>query len=122
MRKGLFFFYLLLCPVFLFAQDKIVDSLTGLLNKHRREDTVRVKLLNQLTRQLFFLGSDKAATVGNEALQLAQKLKYTPGEILAMERLGNYYQALGDYEKALQFFTLEVKAASRIRDSISAAW
>ncbi|MEO8414763.1 MAG: tetratricopeptide repeat protein [Ginsengibacter sp.] len=122
MKKYFLISFLLLKTVLLFAQDEVADSLATLINKHLQQDSTRVILLNQLTSQYLNLGSDKTIETGNAALELSEKINYVPGKILALERMGNYYQARGDYSKALQIFDQEKQAATSIGDSTSTGW
>lgn len=77
-----------------------VDSLRAALKAHPQEDTVRVKILNELSR---LYRSNKPATAqyyGMLALASAKKIGYLSGEAIALNLLGSAYFYEGQYVKA----------------------
>ncbi len=69
------------------CQDRKSDSLEKLLLQ-TPQDTTRVLLLVQLTLRNTFFKSDTALILARQAIDLAQKLGFSKGEIRALIRLG----------------------------------
>lgn len=99
------------------------DSLRAQL-KVSRQDTTRVKLLNDLAWELCNINPDTAIALSTGALSIAQKEKWKPGIAKSEHRLGWFNYLKGDYEisqkhyqKALvvweELYTSPDKAVSR---------
>ncbi|MBK8846401.1 MAG: hypothetical protein IPO27_07615 [Bacteroidetes bacterium] len=101
----------LLCVVIIFsntllhAQQLSTDSLISALRKHIPDDTVRAKLLNQISYNLRFQNRDSSILLANQALELSHKLQYHRGKGSSYNNLGVYQQGF-DNRKALNFFNL----------------
>ena len=92
------------------AQDPQIDSLLTVLSVSQ-EDTVKVDVLNGLSALVNRTDPSEAITYGNNAQNLAEKLKYKPGHALALKNiglscyfLGNYVEALIQWENSLIMF------------------
>jgi signal transduction histidine kinase len=77
MKKGLLFLFTGCMALHLFGQNRKVDSLAALLTAAR--DTTRVKVLNDLTRSLWYFQLNKAAEYNAMAMALSDSLGYAPG-------------------------------------------
>ncbi len=87
------------------AQDKVMDSLQSELKK-AKNDIDKTKALNAIADQYKYSDPTKMAEYGNQALQLAKKIKYKVEEGNAYLNLGNSNIILGNYKKALDYFIL----------------
>jgi len=88
----------------------LTDSLEKLL-KTEKEQTKKVNILNKLCWQYRKNDSKKAIEYGNNALELAIKIKYKQGLADALNNLGSAYSGQGDYDKALKCYhkALEIR-------------
>lgn len=84
------------------------DSLLRQLT--RVEDTIKVNVLNQLSRHYRFVDAGKTLTYAREALRLAGKLRFKPGLARANSNLGVAYYLRNDYPRALTYYGEAVKA------------
>jgi sensor histidine kinase YesM len=104
MRHYLFYLIFLISNLFSFSQDtKLIDSLTIAL-KIAKEDTNKVKLLNELSHQLTFFDFDASLVHSQKALVLSEKINYPLGKSLALTNKGLALGKLGKKEEALITF------------------
>ena len=115
---------------FCFAQNKNIDSLLILLKKDK-EDTNKVKHLNDLGRLLMYQNPDTAIILGNQALEIITPVS-SPEFTLTKEgleekelrslrantlgRLGVYYCLKGDYPRALEYYFKALKMDEELRN------
>ncbi len=96
------------------AQNKLIDSLKINLSISKA-DTNKVNYLNALAWVLSPSKADTAILLGNEALELAQKIKWKKGEALALGKLGVYYAFFkADFPKALDYYLKSLKLAEQL--------
>ncbi|MEX0290017.1 MAG: response regulator [Flavobacteriaceae bacterium] len=91
---------LLLYTALLFSQSK-VDSLHIALEESS-DDSLKVKLLNQISSAYLYSSADTALLYSRKALVLSEELKYLPGEAEAKRNLTMIYRLLGDYPRAIE--------------------
>ena len=118
MRTIIKTFLLLLLPAVTFAQTNIVDSLNRLL-QNEKQDTSRVKLLNQISDAYSNSKPDTALVLAQQALALARKTGFATGEIGSLRLSGNVFWNIGNYPKALQLYLEALKKAEASEDNIS---
>jgi adenylate cyclase len=92
------FIFLLIISAKSFAGD--VDSLKKILTT-KIDDSVRVNVLNALSRELSHTNSDSAILVAAEAKALAEKNDYKSGLALAHKNIGIGYYLKSDYKNAI---------------------
>ncbi|MDQ3048555.1 MAG: tetratricopeptide repeat protein [Bacteroidota bacterium] len=81
-----------------------MDSLRSVLAAEK-EDSSRVKILNDISYALFESSAyQESISEGKKALQLAAKINYRNGLILASENIANGYYYLEQYETALTHY------------------
>ena len=98
------------------AQDQPkIDSLFQIL-RTSKQDTAKVMLLYQLSREFFNNDIDKAEKYSNRALFLSEKLGYKRGIALSYNNLGiiNYYKAI--YNVALSYHDRSLELMTEIGD------
>ena len=117
MRTIIKTFLLLLLPAVTFAQTNIVDSLNRLL-QNEKQDTSRVKLLNQISDAYSTSKPDTALVLAQQALALARKTGFATGEIRSLTISGNVFDLTGNYPKALQLYLEALKKAEASEDNI----
>jgi len=101
MKKVTCFSFLFLVTLFLSAQQNKNDSLHQLLFV-AKEDTSKVKLLNQLSRNFIESKPDSNLFYGLQALELSRKINYNKGEIDALLNTCAGFTFSGNYSKALE--------------------
>jgi serine phosphatase RsbU (regulator of sigma subunit) len=96
----IFCFFLLGNKIVLSQNDsRIIDSLNILCSKSH--DTTKVKLLCKISRIIEGNNPDSAATLAENALQIAKKNKYLFGMASAYGRLGSAQTTIGKYDLAI---------------------
>lgn len=91
------------------AQSK-VDSLVSLLNIHPEDDTIRVNLLLDLSKNLYGSNPDQAIKYAEEAKTISIKLNYPHGIGYALKNIGlayygrNFPEVLINWEASLKVF------------------
>jgi len=119
MRKIILFFICIILQTFnadfCAAQNQPkIDSLLIVL-KTAKEDTNKVKALNDLSQQLRGTGDfDSAKKYSGTALLLSEKLNFKPGKILAFNGLGIISREQGNYADALKNFNDALKIAEEL--------
>lgn len=104
----------LLCSIFTllihqnFAQTTKIDSLSRLISREKK-DSNRVTLLWQLAEQYQSFKPDTSLQLAQNALLLAQRIKFIEGESRSLAMLANSQYLLGDYPKALDNFMQKLK-------------
>ena len=101
MKKVTCFLFLFLVTLFLSAQQNNNDSLRQLLFV-AKEDTTKVNLLNQLSRNFNESKPDSNLFYGLQALELSRKINYNKGEIDALLNTCAGLTLKGNYSKALE--------------------
>lgn len=111
---------LIICSHVAFAQKREVDSLEYSL-KNAKEDTNKVLILNQLSWKYLSSEPQKMNKYVMQGLALARKLRFYRGEIMLLNRLGDYYSHQGNYAKSIEYTTQSLKIAERVKDSTGIA-
>lgn len=88
-----------------FSQQVIqnIDSALSVL-KRQQQDTTKVILYQQLAGHYNVTNLDSAKMFAVDGLALAQELKFTKGEWLNLNMLGNYHERRTQYDSAMQYY------------------
>jgi two-component system NtrC family sensor kinase len=92
---------LVLTSTFCFAQNKLVDSLSHLV-QDAKEDTTRVLAMSHLSFAYTSRNSDSAILVARQAIKLSEQIDFPQGEVRALASLGNGLETKGDLAQALE--------------------
>ncbi|WP_264565125.1 tetratricopeptide repeat-containing sensor histidine kinase [Flavobacterium sp. N3904] len=84
------------------SKDQIIDSLNIELN-HTKEDTVKVKILNQLSALNSFKNADLGLNYAKKALILSNALNYNKGIAYSYNNFSIYYWLKTDFPRALNY-------------------
>lgn len=87
------------------------DSLASLLH-----DTVRVSVLNDLSKKYWNSDIDTARLYANEALELSNTIDYPRGKCRSLNYLGIAYTNSGDFEKALSYLNQANSLSDQLND------
>ena len=102
MKRLVLLLFFISYSLYFSAQQHKVDSLYHVL-KTAKEDTNKVKVLNNLSRILYSMGSyTQSDSFAKIALQGAERLNYKPGLSTAYRNIGNVYWSLGNLPEALK--------------------
>jgi two-component system, NtrC family, sensor kinase len=99
------------------------DSFLRLLSAHpaHKQDSSLVKIKNELAYQYHFIKPDSTLILGKQSLELARKIKYTDGEIVALMEIGGGYGQFGDYGNKKIYLDQAKDLASKTNNSIRLA-
>lgn len=111
-----FFISIFLLLVAFTAQAQQIDSLKNLL-KTLPPNTQRVDALNNLSWILINSDSKKALQYAKNAMQLAKKIQYSPGQIKAYNNYGVHYIVSSVYEKAIDYLLKGLKLADSTQNN-----
>ncbi|MFH1322030.1 MAG: tetratricopeptide repeat protein [Bacteroidota bacterium] len=120
MGKNLLFITALtiVCSINIYADQSMVDSLLSELET-AKEDTNKVNILNNLSKELQSSNPDKALNYAEQALKLSKKLSSLPDQALAksgkkgiaisFNNIGIIHKNWGNYEKAIEYYLKALK-------------
>lgn len=100
------------------AQKKGQDLVDSLLNELSKEktDTIKVKVLNKLSKTYAFINADEALQYAGQALVIAQKVKWDKGISAANFWIGHSYMAKSEYQKAIKYFNIALVISKKIKN------
>lgn len=104
-----------------YAQQKPADSLLSLLRTHSQNDTVRVDLINALTKEYRRSKPKVADSLINVALDLSNQLNYKRGRGNALTNKANRYYDLSDFSTAAKTFEearQNLESANALKDLV----
>ncbi len=115
-RTNFFFFIgILFSYTVATAQNTETDSLKKLLPV-TNDDSKRVSVLESLSYAYLSSYPDTALEYALQGLQLAQKIKFTKGEAICINAIGNVYFHTGDNAKALEMYLRYLQLKERLKD------
>jgi tetratricopeptide (TPR) repeat protein len=97
-----------------FGQQKIIDSLSALLNNHPQEDTVRLYLLNEITYAYYSVDPDKGLKIADNAIALAKNLNDKIKLAKAYTYKGMNYWAKSEQTKALEMYNIAINIFNQL--------
>ncbi len=86
-----------------FGQTRTIDSLQNKLKNYKKEDSVKVNLLNNLGYKYWIVDANKSISFGEKALQLAEDINLLKGQARANRVIGVAYWSQGFHIKALDY-------------------
>ncbi len=102
------------------GHDRTADSLRNIISG-AQDDTVKVKLLLQLSGYYLDSAPEEAKHYGINALELAQRLKYSHGTALALKNIGAAYYFLGNTPATLDYYGQALQLYDSIGDLVGKA-
>ena len=88
------------------SQDSLaIDSISTLLNQNKKEDSTRVKMLNDLAWEYKIHQPDQARALLHQAINLSKKINYKKGEAQAYNNFGVVETISDEYEKAIDWYS-----------------
>ncbi|WP_372754396.1 tetratricopeptide repeat protein [Mariniflexile sp.] len=104
MRKFLTTLYSIILTCSVYSQQNKIDSLTHLLQKHKEEDSIRLKLLNNLSNYYESSDAHQGLIISNQAIALAHKLGQKDHLAQAYLNKAYNYIAVGKDSLALKLY------------------
>lgn len=98
-----------------YSQESRIDSLRALLES-AKEDTNKVVILTDLTREFSSTDPKKALQYGKMGISLAEMLEYQTGIADILNVVGNIHRDQDNYEKALDCFQQSLKIREKTGD------
>lgn len=109
---------LLIFAIFIFqaaeAQNANPDSLENCLKTHLADDTVKVKLLNEIVQSIYKNDADKAFDYANKAIELSDKLNFRKGKAESYYLIGTSLSYNKSDKLALDYFLKALKITEEI--------
>ncbi len=101
--------------------QELIDSLQMELG-YTKEDTVKVNILNQLSRQFFLIANyNTALSLGDQSLELAKQIQFKRGTAIAYKNIANVFENLTNYPEALKNHQEELKIRKEIGNKLNIA-
>lgn len=102
MKKLLFIVFLFLSTFDMRAQDRhAMELLAAEIDTLADNDTLKVRLLNQLAWDVSYLDLDSGLVIINRSMALARAQEFTSGEAEALNVAGTIYADMGRYTEAV---------------------
>lgn len=124
MRKKRLFALLVICVLFnsVQGQSPRLDSLLKSNDKHSHEDSLKVMLLLDISREYRKLKMPRERIQYVEkAISLGEKIKVISPLALAYNIMGLRYEGMAEYEKSIANYTRAIEIAEKYGDIFSAA-
>lgn len=96
------------------GQNARVDSLENVLKLHNTDDTVKVKLLNEIVRSIYKNDADKAHDYADKAVELSDKLNFWKGKVESFYLIGTSLSYNKSDKLALDYFLKALKISEDI--------
>ncbi len=115
--------FFLLSSYLAFSQKKSeIDSLLQVLEKNVKEDTIKVRILNQLCWKN--RNNDLVAAIGfgKQGFELAEKIDDYSGQAEVLNFMGVVYRNMGDYIEATQHFFEALKISEQHHINLQIAY
>ncbi len=101
------------------AQNAKVDSLENVLKIHKTDDSLKVKLLNQIAYLIYQNDSGKAQSYATQAGELSDKLSYLKGKAESFWVMGASISYNKSDKLALNYYLKALKIAEEIKSKPS---
>ncbi len=92
------------------------DKSLSKIENYKKNDSTKVELIVDYCVANTFSNSYKNLELANQALLISKKIKYTIGEIRALNCMGNYYYQQATYDKAVEFYNKAMSISEKTRD------
>jgi len=119
--KKILFAYLSLFVITLFAVNNKIDSIYKELNK-TKVDTVRLRLMNDLAKEYFFINPDSSLYFSFKVLEEGAILNTEKGKTSSINRIGLLYLNQANYKEAISYFFKALKIAEEKNNYMEMAY
>ena len=101
---SLIFISILLLPIKIFSQSKVIDSLKNELKKHPQKDTTRVNIFDRLSYLYYRKDLNKAKEYINKAEALSQEIGFEKGKANTLYMRGIVELMQANYDQSITYF------------------
>lgn len=121
-RSKIFFigFFISISSLYSHAQNRQADSLKVVLSG-TSADTLRVYYMYKISDAYSLTELSEAWKYADSALKLAQKIQYQKGEARSHTRLGNIFNATGQFDTALAEHLISLELCEKMKDVMGVA-
>jgi tetratricopeptide (TPR) repeat protein len=102
-----------MCPA---QRASDIDSLKNVLRNNRQEDSSHVKTLLNLANLIIYNNPDSANKHADEAMRIAQKIKWQKGIALSYRQKGYVYYISSDYAQAMDYYLKALKEGKAMQN------
>ncbi len=103
-----------------FAQESAIDSL-NLLIEQSENDTTKVQLMLDLSKEFFGSDPNKAISISEQARALSEFINYNSGVAYSFKNIGLGYYYLSDYVQAIAYFKKANSMYEEINDDVGSS-
>ncbi|WP_339918419.1 tetratricopeptide repeat-containing sensor histidine kinase [Yeosuana marina] len=118
MKKIKLFIFLLIFSLKGFSQEQQLDSLLHKLSLHTKKDSTKVHLLVNTAWNMIYTNPKKGIDYVEEAIDIANKIKWQKGKALALRQKGNLYYVMANNIQALDAYQKAMKISINLKDKI----
>ena len=104
MKNIIFAFLFVIISFSTTGQESILDSLFKELETHQKKDSLRVKVLINISWHLTYENPKKAQKYNEEALTVSSEINWEKGKAYAFRQKGISFYAMADYLNAMEEF------------------
>ncbi len=103
---ALVFMIFILCSnqINLFAQSSKIDSLENLLQSKVKNDTLKIRLLNELSALMFKEDFKKAYNLAHDGLRLSEQIDYTYGLAESNKNIAYFYLNVENFALSIDYY------------------
>ncbi len=109
---------LLLISLISFSQEQVLDSLLKNLRTHSEKDSIRTKLLIDITRNMTYTNPERGIDYIEEAITIANQINWQKGIALALQQKGNLYYVMANNIQALDAYQHALKVSENFNDKM----
>ncbi|UZD22948.1 tetratricopeptide repeat-containing sensor histidine kinase [Algoriphagus halophytocola] len=114
----IFFWIMALCLISFsaIAKQSVTDSLRNELTKNKAKDTVRVKLLINLSNSVVWNDVEEALELAEQAYEISEEIAYQKGKAFSLRQIGVSYYIGSDFLRAMEYTQLALKESTTLDD------
>ncbi len=108
----------LLISLLNFSQEQVLDSILENLRAHSKKDSIRVKLLIDVTRNMTYTNPDGAFDYIEEAIAITSQINWQKGKALVLQQKGNLHYVMANNIQALEAYQHALKISQNFNDKM----
>jgi signal transduction histidine kinase len=108
---------LLLVKHEILAQVSAIDSLSNICKNHQKDDTTKVRLLNQIARCYYYDNSDTTLYLSKKSLAIAEKIHFMSGKSDAFYNIGLAFSNQNQYAKAIDYYFKSLELEEKMKNN-----
>ena len=106
----------LLISLISFSQEQVLDSILQSLRVHPTQDSIRTRLLIDITRNMTYTNPEGAFDYVEEAIDIANAINWQKGKAMALQQKGNLYYVMANNIEALDVYQDALKISQNLND------